>query len=146
MKNFLFAFDFKMGTMNEYILDFLKDNQIDYFYQCPGVLVADLFGTDEYYKLEIEDVIKDRKEVYYCTDKKYSRDGLERRFPLKEKAIRIGKQPCYTVKVFLENNDTSTTKINACKQKVFNFYMNNIFNMGVVEDNLQRVAWVEIIE
>lgn len=145
MKNFLFAFDFKMGTMNNYITDFLKENQIDFFYQFPGILVADLFGTDEYYKLEIEDVIKNRKEVYYYTDKKYSRDGLERRFPLKEKAIRIGKQPCYTVKVFLENNDSFTTKINACKQKVFDFYMNNVFNMGIVEDDLQRVTWVEII-
>lgn len=115
MKNFLFAFDFKMGTMNEYILDFLKDNKIDYFYQFPGVIVADLFGTDEYYKIEIEDVVNDRKEVYYCTDTKYKREGLERRYPLKERAITIGKKPCYTVKVDLENNDSFYNK-NQCLQ------------------------------
>lgn len=145
MKNFLFAFDFTEKTMNDYIINFLKENQIDYFYQCPGVIVADIFGTDEYYQLEVEDVIKERKEVYYLTDKKYKCEKIKRQFPLKERAIRIGRQPCYTVKVYLENNDTFTTKINAYKQKVFDFYMNNIFNIGVVEDNLQRVAWVEII-
>lgn len=115
MKQFLFAFDFKSETMSRYILDFLKDKQIDYFYQFPGVIVADLFGIDEYYQLEIEDVVKDRKEVYYNTDKKFSRKGLKRRFPLKERAIIIGKEPCYIVKVYLKNNDTFTTKINACK-------------------------------
>ena len=47
MKNFLFAFDFTERTMNDYIIDFLKKNKIDYFYQFPGVIVADLFGTDE---------------------------------------------------------------------------------------------------
>ena len=47
MKNFLFAFDFTERTMNDYIIDFLKKNKIDYFYQVPGVIVADLFGTDE---------------------------------------------------------------------------------------------------
>lgn len=145
MKNFLFAFDFTEKTMNDYIINFLKENQIDYFYQCPGVIVADIFGTNEYYQLEIKDIVNNRKEVYYSSDKKYSRKGVNRRYPLKERAITIGKEPCYTVKVYLENNDKFTTKINACKQKVFDFYMNNIFNIGVVEDNLQRVAWVEII-
>lgn len=144
MKNFLFAFDFTEKTMNDYIINFLKENQIDYFYQCPGVIVADIFGTNEYYQLEVEDVIKERKEVYYLTDKKCKCERIERRYPLKERAITIGKEPCYTVKVYLENNDKFTTKINACKQKIFDFYMNNIY-MGVVEDNLQRVAWVEII-
>lgn len=145
MRNFLFVFDFKEKTINDYIITFLKENQIDFFYQFPGVIAADLFGTDEYYKLEIEDVVNDRKEVYYCTDTKYKHEGLERQYPLKERAITIGKEPCYTVKVELENSDSFTTKINACKQKVFDFYMGKVFNMGVVEDDLQRVAWVEII-
>jgi len=145
MKNFLLAFDFKERKMNDYILDFLKENQIDFFYQSPGILVADLFGTDEYYQLKIEDVIKDRKEVYYDTDKKYHREGLQRRYPLKERDITIGKEPCYAVKVYFENKDTVTTRINACKKNIFDFYMNNIFNIGSVEDNLQCVAWVEIV-
>lgn len=144
MKNFLFAFNYENGTMNDYITEFLKENQIDFFYQAPGIIAADLFGTDEYLQLEIDDIIGNRKEVYY-TDQKYKRNGLERIYSLKERAIRIGETPCYTVKVYFENNDTITTKINACKKKVFDFYMNNIFNIGTVEDNLQRVAWVEII-
>lgn len=141
-KIFLFAFDFEERTMNEYIIGFLKEHQIDWFYQCLGVLVADLFGTDEYYQLEIEDVVNDRKEVYYLTDRKYHRSGSERRYPLKERAIMI-QEPCYDV--YLENNDTFTTSINACKLRVFDYYMGKIFNVGTVADNLQRVAWIEII-
>lgn len=143
-KIFLFAFDFKESTMNNYVIDFLKEHQIDWFYQIPGVLMADLFGTDEYYKLEIEDVVNDRKEVYYLTDRKYHRSGLERLYPLKEKAI-MTHEPCYDVKVYLENNDTFTTSINACKLRVFDYYMGKTFNMGTAEDELQRVVWVEII-
>lgn len=143
-KCFLFAFDFKEGTMNDYILMFLKEHQIDWFYQYPGVLAADLFGTDEYYQLDIEDVVNDRKEVYYLPDRKYHRSGLERYYPLKEKAI-MTHEPCYDVKVYLENDDTFITSINACKQHVFEYYMGKTFNMGVVEDDLQRVTWVEII-
>lgn len=143
-KCFLFAFDFKRGTMNEYITIFLKEHQIDWFYQYPGVLAADLFGTDEYYQLDIEDVVNDRKEVYYLPDRKYHRSGLERHYPLKEKAI-MTHEPCYDVKVYLENDDTFITSINACKQHVFEYYMGKTFNMGMVEDDLQRVTWVEII-
>ena len=144
MKHFLCAFNFEQGTQNSYIISFLKENKIDWFLLFSGKIVADLFGTDEYLELEIDDVIGNRKEVYY-TDKKYKRNGLIRLYPLKERAISIGKEPCYTVKVYFENSDSITTKINACKEKVFDYYMNNIFNLGVVEDNLQRVAWVEII-
>lgn len=143
-KIFLFAFDFKEKTMNDYITTFLKEYQIDWFYQSPGILVADLFGTNKYYQLDIEDVINDRKEVYYLPDRKYHRSGLERLYPLKEKAI-MTQEPCYNVKVYLENNDSFTTSINACKLRVFDYYMGKIFNVGTVEDNLQRVAWVEII-
>lgn len=144
MKRYLFAFDFKESTMNSYIMNFLEEHQIDWFYQLPGLLVADIFGTDEYYQLNVEDVVNDRKEVYYLTDQKYHRNSLERRFPLKEKAIVI-HEPYYDVKVYLENNDTFTTSINACKLYVFDYYMSKTFNVGTVEDNLQRVAWVEII-
>lgn len=143
-KIFLFAFDFKEGTMNDCITTFLKENRIDWFYRSPGVLVADLFGIDEYYQLDVEDVLNDRKEVYYLPDRKYHRSGLERLFPLKEKAI-VTHEPCYDVKVYFENDNTFITSINACKQHVFDYYMGKIFNMGTVEEDLQRVAWVEII-
>ena len=143
-KCFLFAFDFKEKTMTKYIIDFLKEHQIDWFYQYPGVLAADLFGTDEYYQLDIEDVINDRKEVYYLPDRKYHRSGLERLYPLKEKAI-VTYEPYYDVKLYLENDDTFITSINACKQHVFEYYMGTTFNMGTVEDDLQRVTCVEII-
>ena len=65
-------------------------------------------------------------------------------YPLKEKVI-VTHEPCYEVKVYLENNDTFTTSINACKQHVFDYYIGKTFNMGMVEDVLQRVAWVEIV-
>lgn len=64
-KIFLFAFNFKEKTLNDYILTFLKAHKIDWFNKSPGVLVADLFGTNEYYQLDIEDVVNSRKEVYY---------------------------------------------------------------------------------
>lgn len=144
LKKFLLAFDFKEKTMNDYILTFLKKHQINWFYQSTGVLVADLFGTNEYYQLDIENVVNNRKEVYYLPDKKYHCSGLERRYPLKEKAI-VTHEPCYDVKLYLENNDSFTMSINACKQRVFDYYMDKTFNMGIVEDDLQRVAWVEIV-
>ncbi|WP_277407884.1 hypothetical protein [Lacrimispora xylanisolvens] len=144
MRNFLFGFNFEKGTMNGYITNFLVEHQIDFYCTMPGVFVADLFSTNEYYKLEIEDVVNDRKEVYYDSSKIYQPCGLERRFPLKEKAI-ITHNPTYEIKVYLENDDTFTTRINACKKYIYNEYMKRTFNMGTVEDNLQRVAWVEIL-
>lgn len=143
-KRFLFAFDFDNGTMNGYISNFLQEREIDFFYIMPGVLVADLFGTDTYYQLKVDDIVGNRKEVYYQTDKKYKRNGLKRMYPLTKKVITI-KDPTYTIKVFMENNETFTTRINACKQYIFNEYMKQVFNMGIVKDNMQHVAWVEIL-
>ena len=142
--NFLFGFDFEIGTMNSYIISFLKLHQIDFYYLGPGLLVADLFGTNEYYSLEVEDVVNNRKEVYYNSDKKYPPSGLARLFPLKEKAI-ITHNPNYVIKVTLENEDTFTTHINANKLYINNYYIKKVFNVGAVEDNLQKVIWVDIL-
>lgn len=144
MKTFLFAFNFELGNMNSYITDFLVNHQIDFYYKMPGVLVADLFGTNKYYRLEVEDVVNNRKEIYYDSSKIYQSCGLERRFSLGSKNI-ITHNPNYEIKVYLENEDTFTTRINACKKFIYNEYMKRTFNMGTVEDNLQRVAWVEIL-
>lgn len=54
-------------------------------------------------------------------------------------------EPCNNVKVYLENNDTVTTSITACKQHVFDYFMSKTFNMEMVEDNLHCAVWVEII-
>ena len=62
MKSFLLAFDFEKGNMNSYIINFLEKHQIDFYYQMPGVLVADLFGTNKYYRLEVEDVVNKGKK------------------------------------------------------------------------------------
>lgn len=80
--------------MNDYLITFFKEHRIDWFYQMAGVLVADLFGTDKYYELDIKDVVNERKEVYYLLDKICHRNGLTRRFPIKGKAI-MTHEPCY---------------------------------------------------
>jgi len=144
MKTYLFAFNFEKGTINSYITNFLEEHQIDFYYEIPGVLVADLFGTNEYYTLEVEDVVNNRKEVYYNSVKIYHSCGLKRRFPLGNMAI-ITHNPTYEIKVCLENDDTFTTRINACKKYICNEYMKRTFNMGTVEDDLQRVAWVKFL-
>lgn len=87
-----------MGTMNSYITSFLKEHQIDFYYEMPGVLVADLFGINQYYRLEVEDVVNNRKEVYYNSSKIYQPSGLERLFPLKNQAI-ITHNPQYEIMV-----------------------------------------------
>lgn len=144
-KKYLFAFNFEKGTMNDYIISFLQEREIDYFYALPGLLAADLFGTDTYYQLKINDIVGNRKEVYYFTDKQYKRSGLDRLYPLNRKSLSLGNIPTYTMKVYMENNDTFITRINACSHYIFNEYVKQSFNMGTVADDIQCVAWVEIL-
>ena len=74
-RKYLFSFSFeKKNTQNSYIEAFLKENEIDFFFQL-GVIYADLFGKDIYYQLETEHVCKDVFEVYYEPEKTQKRDS-----------------------------------------------------------------------
>lgn len=51
-----------------------------------------------------------------------------------------------TVKVNYENGDSITTRFNGTIQEATAYYVGNIFNIGVVTDNLQECNSVEVIE
>lgn len=50
------------------------------------------------------------------------------------------------VKVHLANGDHFSTSINGTKNTVVDYYFNAIFNMGVEDDNLQRVVKLEFFD
>jgi len=51
-----------------------------------------------------------------------------------------------TVKVNYKNGDSITTRFNGTIQEATAYYVGEIFNIGVVSDNLQRCNSVEIVE
>ena len=51
-----------------------------------------------------------------------------------------------TVKVTLDNGDNFTTRINATEQESRKYYMGKVFNVGTVDDNLQKCIDVEVID
>lgn len=146
MKNrqYLFSFNFEKYTQKSYITNFLKERQIDYFESKFGILYADLFGADTYYKLEAVHVCGNTFEVYYYPEQREERNGLSRRYPLIEKALKIDT-PSHEVKITFENGDTLTTMINGCKDEIEEYYYNNVFNVGTVSDDIQKVVNVEFL-
>lgn len=144
MRKYLFTFNFEEYTQRSYMINWLKERKIDFFdyMQC---LHADVFGTDEYCKLEAVHVCGNTFEVYYYPEKTVERGGLSRLYPLVEKAIKVDT-PCHSVKVTFANDDSITTRINGCKDEIEAYYLNNIFNVGSVEDNLQKAIAVEFLK
>lgn len=51
----------------------------------------------------------------------------------------------HVVKITYANGDTMITPINGNIEKIKNFYFGNIFNIGVVEDNFQKVVKVDFL-
>ena len=69
MKRFLFPFVFEKMTIDINITRWLKERQINYFYDM-NVIYADVFGTDDFYRIEAEHVVGNVYEVFFCTDRK----------------------------------------------------------------------------
>lgn len=59
MKKYLFTFIWEDGCVNDYITEYLKENKINYYYKYQEI-VADLYGTGQYFKFDYEH-IKGRK-------------------------------------------------------------------------------------
>lgn len=55
MKKYLFTFEWEKGCVNDYIVKFLKENKIDYFYSYQRI-VADLYGIGQYFKFDYEHI------------------------------------------------------------------------------------------
>ena len=66
IKNYLFDFDFKKGTVNDYLINYCKDNHIDSLNGHLGGIYAKIHKSDnKYYKLEaVYSEVKERFEVY----------------------------------------------------------------------------------
>jgi len=50
------------------------------------------------------------------------------------------------IKVFFENGDSLTTKINGTEIEIKAYYVGKVFNVGCVEDDLQKAIGVEFID
>ena len=50
------------------------------------------------------------------------------------------------VKVLFENGDYIKTTINGTKEEIRDYYVGNYFNIGNVEDNLQKCTEVEFVD
>lgn len=51
-----------------------------------------------------------------------------------------------SAKVTFENGDSFTTSINGTTESITKYYLNKVFNIGSVEDNLQRCIKVEVFQ
>lgn len=49
------------------------------------------------------------------------------------------------VRVYLENDDFFDTTINGTKEDVIAYYKDKTFNVGTIEDNMQKVTEVEFL-
>lgn len=51
-----------------------------------------------------------------------------------------------TVKVFYENGDNETTRINGTEAEIKQYYEGKIFNIGHESDNLQKCIHIEFLD
>ena len=58
MKKYIFTFEWTKGCVNDYIIKFLKENKINYFYSLQQI-VADLYGIGQYFKFDYEHISGD---------------------------------------------------------------------------------------
>ena len=56
MKNYLFTFEWVSGSMNDNIIKWLKQNNIDWHYNHFFELVADVYGISQYLKFDYEKI------------------------------------------------------------------------------------------
>lgn len=126
-RKFLFVFDFEKGTRNEYVGQFLKNNRADYFFDYEDIY-ADIFGANEYYKLEVVNVCNSTFEVYYYPTIT-KENNLSRLHPLVQKCIRV-EAPVYSVRITFESGKSMQTVIRGCMDKLLDLYLNNRFDLG----------------
>ncbi len=50
-----------------------------------------------------------------------------------------------TIKVIFENGNSLTTRINGTEDEIKAYYVGKVFNLGCVEDDLQKVIGVEFL-
>ena len=50
-----------------------------------------------------------------------------------------------TIKVIFEDGNSLTTRINGAEDEIKAYYVGKVFNLGCVEDDLQKVIGVEFL-
>lgn len=50
------------------------------------------------------------------------------------------------VRIFFENGDSAITMINGTKEQIEQYYLNKTFNIGTVNDNVQKCIKIEFLE
>lgn len=143
MKSFLFPFVFEKMTIDINITRWLKERKINYFYDM-NIIYADVFGTDEFYRIEAEHVVGNVYEVFFCPDRKKEYPFPTRRFPTKEMVHPI-PNVSNTVTVTFPNGDHITTEISGDKISVESFYLNSLFQVNKEKNDFQKAISVEFL-
>lgn len=143
MKSFLFPFVFEKSTIDINITQWLKERKINYFYDL-YILYADVFGTDEFYRIETEHVTGNIYEVFFCTDRKKEYPFPTRRFPTTEMVHPI-PNIFNTIKVTFSNGDLITTDICGDKISIESFYLDNLFEIDKQAKTSQKAVSVEFL-
>lgn len=55
MKDYLFTFEWENGCVNDYIIKYLREKNISYFYHYQKI-VADLYRIGKYFKFDYEHI------------------------------------------------------------------------------------------
>ena len=143
MKNFLFPFVFDCMTINDNITKWLQERKINFFYNME-TLYADIFGTNEFFRIETEHVVNNIHEVFFCTNNKREYPFPSRRFPTEEKVHPV-PNIFNTVKVIFANGDSIATTVCGDKISVETFYLNNLFQVNGDKNKFQKAVKVEFI-
>lgn len=56
MKKYNFTIEWTSGSINDNIIKYLKENNIEYYYNQYFQLVADLYGIGKYFKFDYEKI------------------------------------------------------------------------------------------
>lgn len=51
----------------------------------------------------------------------------------------------HEIKVILENGDYFCTKVSGTKEDIEKYYVGNVFNVGIVDDDMQKCIIVEFL-
>lgn len=59
---------------------------------------------------------------------------------------QIASEQTKDVRIFFENGDSAITMINGTTEQIEQYYLNKTFNIGTVNDNMQKCIRIEFLE
>jgi len=126
MMTYLFEFKFEKNSINEHLIDWCKEREIDYFHGHLGGIYADVFGEGKHFKLETEAVGNGVFEVYVNKDI-IEFASLSRLYPMVPKAIKI-EMPIRTLRLYFKEGNPITTVTNFPSKEAIPWFEGSLFN------------------